>query len=227
MTRYLTTSSLVLILILAASLASTAYTQSGRRQPKRPAAAPIPTPTPEPTPEPKNEERTDLAFLVGIDKNEAFTYYPLSFYSAVLGGCSEQLRRASSAKVTTAHHLSRGDAIKKAKADKTTYVVWLRLATFSMGRSPSGNLDDIEIEYVVFAPVTGKIATSGRSYQNATRTGPVVVQPPGGGGNIYYREYLLKRAAEDAADRILRALHIMVPKLNAAKRFQSQHKAAQ
>jgi hypothetical protein len=38
-----------------------------------------------------------------------------------------------------------------------------------------------------------------------TRTeGAIVVQPPGGSGNIVYEEQLLRRAAEDAADRILK-----------------------
>jgi hypothetical protein len=66
----------------------------------------------------------------------------------------------------------------------------------------------IEIEYVVFAPGTAKIATSGRTYQNANRKGPVVVQPPGGSNNQVYVERMLERAAEDAAERILKALHL-------------------
>lgn len=207
MNQHFKITALLLILVASGAVSFSAHSQSGRRKPKPPPAAPIPTPTPEPTPEPKNEQKSDLEFLVGIDQSETFVYYPLSFYSAVLNGCSARLSRV--AKVTTANNLSRPEAIKKAKAEKTAYVVWLRLATFSMGRSSQINHEDVEIEFTAFTPVTGKIVTSGRTYQNANRAGPVVVQPPGGGSsNIYYREHLLKRAAEDAADRILKSLHI-------------------
>jgi hypothetical protein len=67
---------------------------------------------------------------------------------------------------------------------------------------------EAELEFIVYAPTTGKIATSGRSYQNANSKGPIVVQPPRGGGNTVYQERMLRRAAEDAADRILKALHL-------------------
>ncbi|HSB29312.1 MAG TPA: hypothetical protein VLE19_15700, partial [Pyrinomonadaceae bacterium] len=75
--------------------------------------------------------------------------------------------------------------------------------------------DQIQLEYVVFAPGTAKIVTSGRTYQNASRKGPVVVGPTGGGSTSgLYREVLLKRAGEEAGDRILRALHLIVPTTN-------------
>jgi len=59
---------------------------------------------------------------------------------------------------------------------------------------------------VVFAPVTGKIATTGSTYPNARRAGPVVLGP--GSNPALYRDQLLVRAGEDAADRILKALHL-------------------
>lgn len=201
--------------------AVTVLAQSGRRQTKPPPAAPIPTPTPEPTPPPKEEPKTDLGFLVGVDRSDSFEYYPLSYYSAIRTGCADRLSRASSAKVSTADHMSRSEAIKKAKAEKTTYVVLLRLTTFDMG-GPRGQTraDDIELEFYVFEPVTAKIATSGKSYQNANVAGPVIVQPPSGGSVVLYREVLLRRAAENAADRILKALHLRAPRrLEESKTF--------
>jgi hypothetical protein len=105
--------------------------------------------------------------------------------------------------------LNRGEAYRKAKAETKTYVVWLQLSQNTMGSSNSGYAD-LELEYVVFTPGTGKIATSGRSYLDANnRRGPVVAGPTSrGSANIVYTERLLKYAAEDAADRILRALHL-------------------
>lgn len=195
--------------LLIIVFAMTVQAQSGRRQTKPPPAAPVPTPTPEPTPKPKEEPKSDLAFLVGIDRSESFSYNPLTFYTIVRNGCADRLRKESAANVSTADHMTRSDAIKKAKAEKTTYVVLLRLVGQFRGGSRTIDEDEIVIEFVVFEPVTAKIKVNGRSYQNAARAGPIVVQPPGGrSGSILYTEQLLRRAAEDAADRILNSLHL-------------------
>jgi len=220
--------SFVLFLFVSISLSALTYGQSGRRQTKPPAAAPVPTPTPEPTPTPKAETKSDLGFIVAIDTSSMFEYYPLSYYTTVVRACADRLSKASSATVTTASgQMSRGEAIKKAKAEKTTYVVLLRLTSYGMsGRQ--GRDDEIELEFTVFAPVTGKIATSGKSYQNASRAGPIIVQPPGGSSSMLYREQLLKRAAENAADRMLKALHLRAPERPVVSMsFQPHRRAAQ
>ena len=67
--------------------------------------------------------------------------------------------------------------------------------------------DDLMLEYVAFAPGTAKVVTTGRSYMNGRRTGPVVVGPGGTSTSALYREKLLEMAGEDAGDRILKALH--------------------
>ena len=71
--------------------------------------------------------------------------------------------------------------------------------------------DDLVLEYIVLAPETGKMVTNGRSYLTGQRAGPVVLDPNARrttGG--LYRQELLKRAGEDAGDRILKALHLDV-----------------
>jgi hypothetical protein len=133
------------------------------------------------------------------------------------------LRHNSSAKVDTAHRLSRAEAIKKAKEEKTTYVVYLRFTSISMREYST---EDAELEFIVYTPVTGKIATSGRSYKNATGKGPIVVQPPRGGTSTIYQEQMLRHAAEDAADRILKNLHIVSGSIYSVNSFQPLHKAA-
>jgi hypothetical protein len=192
--------------------------QSGRRQTKPATPAPIPSPTPDPTPAPKAEQKEpDFIFYVGADRHRSYGFYPYSFYDAVLSGCSEVLRRGSSAKVdVTDRDLPRGEAIKKSKENAKTYTVLLQLTEPTMSGNPSNqNYDQIELEYVVFAPLTGKVATSGHTFQYANRKGPIVVGPTGGGPtSALYREALLKQAGQDAGERILRALHLSVPKTN-------------
>ena len=193
------------------------YGQSGRRQPKGTVAPPVPTPTPEPTPLPTPTKEAEFGFLVGVDRNTTYANFPFSYYTAVLQGCSDRLRSGSSAKVTISEKdLNRSDAIKQAKAETKTYVVLLKL-TDSYGPMSSSTTpdEDLELEYVVFAPATAKIATSGKSYQNANRKGPLIVGPTGRGpSSTIYREQLLKHAGEDAGERILNALHLNIPRTN-------------
>ena len=206
--------TLLLALVAALTLVTVAQAQSGRRRTAPEPAAPVPTPTPDPTPKPKVEAKSDLGFIVGIDRSDNFSYVPLNYYSAVLTGCADRLRHNSSATVDTADELTRADAIKKAKSEKTTYVVYLRLTSTSMANNAN---QEAELEFTVYAPTTAKIATNGRSYQNANRKGPIVVQPPGGSGSMIYQEQLLRRAAEDAADRILKSLHIVMGNYSASE----------
>jgi len=205
-----------LLLVLVASLAfvTTTQAQSGRRRTTPEPAAPVPTPTPHPTPKPKQESKSDLVFIVGVDQSDSFNSLPLTYYSTVMNACAERLRHNSSATVNTASQLTRSEAIKKAKSEKTTYVVYLRFTGISMSNSSN---QEAELEFIVYAPTTAKVATSGRSYKNSNRKGPIVVQPPGGSGNIVYEEQLLRRAAEDAADRILKSLHIVMGNYSASE----------
>mgnify|MGYP003288419170 CR=1 FL=1 len=198
--RLLTTVVVLALCVL------TIQAQSGRRHTKPEPAAPVPTPTPEPTPTPKKEEKkSELLFFIGADRNDTYATFPYSYYDAVVRGCGDRLRAGSSAGVDMSDRsLTRGEAIKKAKADTTTYVVLLTLKFDSMARS----YDEMILEYVVFAPGTAKIAVNGRSYLNSNRAGPISV--PRGGTNVMYREQLLRLAGEDAGNRILKSLHLDV-----------------
>jgi hypothetical protein len=197
----------LVILLLIPLCALSVQAQSGRRQTKPAPAAPVPTPTPEPTPVPKKEEKEELLFFIGADRNSSYASYPYSYYDAVLRGCAQRLRAGSSASVdVTDRDLSRGEAIKKAKSETKSYVVLLTLSFDSLARS----YDDLILEFVVFSPGTAKMVTTGRSYQNANRKGPIIVGPTSRGSGLY-REQLLQQAGEDAGERILKALHLSVP----------------
>ena len=201
--RLLTTAVVLALCVL------TVQAQSGRKRVTPEPAAPVPTPTPEPTPMPKKAEKeTDLLFFIGADRNDFSANFPFTYYDAVIAGCAERLRSGSSAEVDASNQsLSRGEAIKKAKKSKDTYVVLLTLRLDSMARSN----DDITVEFMVFAPTTGKVAASGNSYLNSNRAGPISI--PRGSSSVLYREQLLKLAGEDAGKRILKSLHLETPKI--------------
>ena len=197
----------IVFLLVCCALAVQA--QSGRRQVKPPPVAPVPTPTPEATPTPKKEaKKSELLFFLGIDQNSTYQSLPLGYYDAVLQGCASRLRAGSSAAVEVSERdVNRGEAIKKAKAETKAYTVWLNLNLDSMARS----YDDLVLEYIVYAPETAKMVTNGRSYLRGQRSGPITVDPTGGRTNSgVYRQELLKRAGEDAGDRIIKALHLDV-----------------
>jgi len=196
-------------MLTLALCALTLQAQSGRHQVKPPPAAPVPTPTPEPTPIPKKAEKeSDLMFFVGVDRQDSYQTLPFSYYDAAVHGCADRLRAGSSSSVEISEKsVSRGEAIKRAKGETGVYVVYLMLTFDSMARTAN----DLVLEYVVFEGGTAKVATSGRSYMNGQRAGPIVVGPPRGtntGG--LYAEQRIQLAGEDAGNRIIKALHLHV-----------------
>jgi len=205
-------SLLVFCLAVLVVCAVAVHGQSGRKQTKPPPAAPVPTPTPEPTPVPKQEKESDFGFIIGSDSFGTYEGLPLTYYDAAMRGCADGLRSGSSARVTVAQtSMNRGEAIKKAKGETKTYVVLMKLILDQMYAK---SYDDLELEYVVFTPQTGKVVTSGRTYLNVNRSGPIVAAPTRRGStSALYREQLLKQAGEDAAAKILKALNLSVPVL--------------
>jgi hypothetical protein len=204
---------LVFCLAVLAVCAVMVQAQSGRKKITPPPAAPVPTPTPEPTPEPKPEKQeNELGFIIGSDSFGTYETLPLTYYEAVMVGCADRLRTGSSGHVSIAReNMSRGEAIKKAKLQTTTYVILMKLVLDPMYAK---SYNDLEVEYVVFAPQTAKVVTSGRTYLNVNRRGPVVVGPTRRDQtSALYREQLLKQAGEDAGARILKALNLNVPVL--------------
>jgi hypothetical protein len=196
---------------LVLSFTVIAVAQSGRRvnkstQPTPPPVVPATVPAiAKPSPE-KLAPRVTL--LVGMDRSDAFSRIPLSALSGVLHSCVNRLNDAASVKVIMeSQDLPRSDAVKKAKASKDGHhVVWLQVH-LDMGASqgPNINLSDVVIEYMVFAPTTAKLVTSGRTYPDAYRNKSINPTKRTGG---MYGDYLYNEAAREAAERILRAFHI-------------------
>lgn len=197
-------------LLLSASITAA---QSGRRGTKPP---PISNPTPEPTPTSSKQaknDRPELTLIVGIDKNSSFSGTATFYYDTVLRACVERLDDVRTVKVdVTQREMGRGDAVRRAKSEQEAYVVWLQLLPDTTGvnnRSLSNN-EEFYIEYWIYTPKTAELKGSGRTYARAyARKGGVVVGPPTGGRTSpMYTEYLLKEAARDAAEEILKRFHI-------------------
>ena len=202
--RYRTFAATLIIALCALSVQA----QSGRRRTVPPPAAPVPTPTPEPTPTPKKSDKEDeLLFFLGADRNFSYYSLPYSYYDAALRGCAERLRAGSSASVdVTNKDFGRGDAIKRAKSETQSYVVYMTI-TVDTTRS----YDDLVLEYIVFAPATAKVVTNGRTYMGGRRAGPIVVGPPNTRTGGLYREEMLRFMGEEAGERILKSMHLNVP----------------
>lgn len=197
-------------MLFVVSLATlSANAQSGRRLPN---SKPIAPPTPEPTPTPAavKEKPKAISVLVGID-SDSFLGIPLHYYSVALDACGERIEASTAVEVAGRQlHMTRGEAIRRAKAEKESYIVWLQLRGDSLDADRSvHNLGEIILEYVLLAPVTAKQVTAGRTYQSAVRKGGVVISPRSGGRtNDVYGQYLIREAARDAGERILSALHV-------------------
>ncbi len=203
--------SVVAVIALIALLAGPVAAQSGRRSPR--SSSPAPTPTPEAAPvekKPEAETKPALTFVVGIDRGGSISNIPNFLYDTVLGACVERLDSSPSVSVEIANRdIHRGEAVKRAKAETESLVVFLQLGSDNARSLTSDDLKDVSIQYWVFAPATGKVLTNGRTYQQAYGGGGVVVMPrPGGGTSLAYTEQLLKQAARDAAERILSSMAV-------------------
>jgi hypothetical protein len=196
---------------LLLAIASPGISQSGRRASKS-KTTPIPTPEPAATPAISAEKpKPQVTFIVGMDRFGDFGGISLYTYSMVLRHCVERLEDSSSVKATVAaNEMSRGDAVKRAKAENEANVVYLQLRpdTVSGDTRGTSSLSNIYLQYTVFAPTTAKIIASGRTYPQMYRNRGVIVRPNTSGGTT---DYELNQAAREAAERILKAVHIPVP----------------
>ena len=207
------TVAVVAALIWVSHLPTCACGQSGRRLPKA-AATPAPTPAPEPAAaKPEEKQKPALKLILGADRGY-MAGIPSFLTSSAVKGCVDRLDAGPNVDVTVTHRdVTRGEAIKTAKAEKEAYVVWLRLASDRMRRDNQIELNELYLEYVVYTPTTAKIATSGRTYPAGYGRGGVIMNPGGipGRNSWPYMEQAIKQAGRAAAERILDALMAKLP----------------
>ena len=195
-------------IIFALGCAVTAAAQSGRRAPKSPAPAAAPLPEPTPAPVAASERpKPVLQFVVGIERYDNFSSVSIASYNATLRSCADRLDESPSVSVERLERsLSRNEATNRAKAEKSAYVVWLRLREDDMSSSPTGTPNNVFIEYVVFAPITGKVVSSGSAYPRRRGILPGS-RPSGINGDSEIIE-----AARAAANKILAAMQMHIPR---------------
>jgi hypothetical protein len=191
-----------LIAICALGIAA----QSGRRA-RKPERAPAPTaePTPSPTPTPTAKPDPKFTFILGLDKYGDFSRVSLSTYSGVLRSFADRLDDSWLVKTEiSSSDMSWGNAVRRAKAEKEAYVVWIQVRSASFGSASeiNGDPNNVYIEYKVLEPTTAKQVTSGSTFPEAYRKGPRIPNSPSSG------DYYLNQAARGAAERILDHFHI-------------------
>jgi hypothetical protein len=150
-----------------------------------------------------------ISLLVGTNRGDVFAGIPSYLYDDVLQSCSQRLKDSSSVSVEVmSQEMTRSESIRRAKAAKEGYVIWLNLRGEDQMGSNANNLSGVFIEFMVLEAVTAKVKAQGSSYQGDYRQGGVVLPGPGRSSNNTIIESRMRVAAEDAAVRILKALHI-------------------
>ncbi len=197
-------------IVVTISYLSPTRGQSGRRSPKsKTVTAPVaePDPTPSPSPSRQNSQPT-LKFILGMDQHDSFSSVSLHAMSGIKRNVAQRMGERTWIRVTvTPSPMLRSDAIKLAKAEKDSYVIWLRVREDTMSARQGNSLNNAYIEYSVFAPETAKTMTSGSTY------------PGGRSGGIFERrtpeidgDYYLNRAARETADKILSKFSLIAPR---------------
>ena len=119
----------------------------------------------------------------------------------VIEGFLERMQRSATVKVRAGKDMNRKEASDYAKSSEDNYVVWLQLEsdTASGAGGAWEDPNNLYVDYVVFAPGTGKSKTSGHVYQ---RTRGAIQMPRTTSG----AEYTLRRAGAETAERVLSSL---------------------
>ncbi|MEP6706945.1 MAG: hypothetical protein ABJC05_05470 [Pyrinomonadaceae bacterium] len=213
--RGYTISGVVLmgVVLLAAANANA---QSGRRAPKGTVTVPSVSGPKTVEKKPVPETANAIPLLVAIEDHNPFSGIPYYLAGTVRDTCVDRLRKSPDVKVGMAERgMNRSEAIKLAKTEKETYVVWLQIESdsYDNGRSGNSTPDSLYVRYTIYTPVTAKIKASGRAYKQIYRNGKggVLGRIPSSRGGSIYSEYALKQAAQDAAEQILHAFLLSGP----------------
>lgn len=210
-------TALVLCCLLGLIACSMAQAQSGRRVSKRTVAAPAPPAETKQTPVAPvaKTEAPQLSLYVCMSERDSFMNIPLYLIETIRNVFVQRIGQASDINVASGPETHRSEAIKRAKAEESVYVVLLQLdSQYDSPRTGMGRVDESKllIRYSVFAPVTGRTKAEGIVYQQQYRVGRGGIGIPSRQrNNPLYSDYLLKEAARDAADRVLEALSVYRP----------------
>ncbi len=196
---------IVALLFCLLMLDAIALAQSGRKQKKTEPQPPVQgvnqpeartVPEPEVTPEKPKEKDLGRSVIVSTAMADIgiSSFYP----DASRRGCIQELREAlRTIQISEERNQHRSDAIKAAKNDDKTYVVWMEFEVDRMGTSSYG----FELRYTVFEPKTAKIVASGYGYPQQP-SGPLGLPPIGSSRADVYADW----AGRDVARQVMKRL---------------------
>ncbi|HWN09030.1 MAG TPA: hypothetical protein VNO50_07130 [Pyrinomonadaceae bacterium] len=193
--------------LVSLSYLSNTLGQSGRRAPKsKTVNAPIPEPDPTPSPARQTSQPT-LKFILGMN-HDSFTSVSISGLSGIKRNIARRMGERTWVRVTmTPGPMARSEAIKLAKAEKESYVVWVQVREDAMSARQPNSVNTAFIEYVVFAPETAKVMTSGATYPGGRNMVILERRTPEIDGDRY-----LNQAARETADKILSKFNLIAPR---------------
>lgn len=197
----------MMLLLLALCLVDPAgMAQSGRKQKKadpqppvqgvnQPEARTQPEPVIEPETAKEKEKGPGIMIMTGMPD----TMIPLYFADIARQGCISELRDIlrTSHDIRESRNQNRADAVKAAKDDDKTYVLWLEVELDRMGTSMMG----VELRYTIYEPKTAKVAGIG-SGMPSQPTGRMPIPPVGASREQVYLDW----AARDVARQVIRRL---------------------
>lgn len=214
-------------------LASAAGAGAQSRRAPRPAA----TPTPEPTPTPEatqgeseskprgaagaEEPGVVVSFLILENDNPMMSLDYTArddIWKEFLG----RLGRSRAVSVTQGGKATRGEALKRAKLERESYVVLFQMEEErdSMGDASIGRVDsrNLLLKTYVYTPQTGNLKYADtiyqRPYRDTATIGGVRVPLPGGTSRRverYPSQRQLEQAAREAADRLMAHFNVIPP----------------
>jgi hypothetical protein len=193
----------IILLIIILFSATSLFAQSGRPTRKN---SPVPTPSPTPEPiQPKTERPAAIQMVLAIDQPNVYNNPPEYVLRIVFEACLERLNHARDLSVIPASPLSRQDAIKMAKRQKETFVVWLEVGNDAseMARSNAEDTREFFVGYFVYEPETGKVRKGGRQRHRTDQAENGGILPPGSPRGLRNAERVYKEAGYAAAERIL------------------------
>ncbi|HMV47467.1 MAG TPA: hypothetical protein PLD20_33990 [Blastocatellia bacterium] len=198
---------LAIVLACGLVLAASALAQSGRKQKKAETQPPpqgVNQPEtrtvaePEIAPEKPKEKEKGPAVMVSTSMPDL--EIPSFYADTAREACANEFRRElKTIEVHQERNQHRSDAMKAAKDEDNTYVVWIELSYNRMG---GGTMNGLDMRYTVFEPKTARIAGSGFGYPTQPMGMPV--PPLGASRDQVYVDW----AGRDIAQQVIKRLNL-------------------
>jgi len=181
--------------------------QSGRKQKKAEEQPPVQgvnqpeartVPEPEAAPDKPKEKEKGPVVLVSTALPDI--EIPMYYTDTAREGCVSELRReVKGIELHQERNQHRGDAIKAAKDDDRTYVVYIELIYDRLG---AGSMNGLDMRYTIFEPKTAKVLGVGSGYPR--QPSGMGAPPIGATRDQVYVDW----AGRDVAQQVIKRLNL-------------------